>query len=252
MMITHLRWQHINNLSLMLDLGMFLTAIIVLHLLWALTIAVSSIKVFSVNNNDNIKTQSWLLIVLLHLTLLLGANSYFYPTSLLGFFRGTMLAEPLLLICLSLVLIALFLSGLYLQCGRVISISCTILMVAALLGNKMYPSLIRTTPLEQPNIIIIGIDGLRPDHLTYGGANSGHTPFLDRVLSQSVVFDRTYTPMARTYTAWLSLLTGQYPVTHGGRFNLAPPELIDRDIDLLEKLKQRGYQTTYAMNSSLV
>ncbi|NRA84602.1 MAG: hypothetical protein HRU22_12780 [Gammaproteobacteria bacterium] len=68
---------------------------------------------------------------------------------------------------------------------------------------------------------------------------------LDRVLSQSVVFDRTY-------TAWLSLLTGQYPVTHGGRFNLAPPELIDRDIDLLEKLKQRGYQTTYAMHSSLV
>ncbi|NRA84601.1 MAG: hypothetical protein HRU22_12775 [Gammaproteobacteria bacterium] len=142
MMITHLRWQHINNLSLMLDLGMFLTAIIVLHL-----------------------------------TLLLGANSYFYPTSLLVFFRGTMLAEPLLLICLSLVLIAVFLAGLYLQCGRVISISCTILMVAALLGNKMYPSFIRTTPLEQPNIIIIGIDGLRPDHLTYGGANSGQTPF---------------------------------------------------------------------------
>lgn len=248
MMKTHLKGEHATNFYLIKDILFFCGVFLAVHVLWALTITISCLGVFNYIKEENIKTQTWLLIFLTHMLLILGANGYFVPISLLGFFRGSMLSEPALLITLSGILSALFILGLYVKLGSVTTaLACT--AATALITGSSYITPVKTQEKQiQPNIIIIGIDGLRPDHLAYRGATHNQTPHLDKLLSQSVIYDQTYTPMARTYIAWLSLLKGQYPMTHGGRFNLAPPELIDRNIPLVENLKSRGYQTTYAMD----
>lgn len=46
----------------------------------------------------------------------------------------------------------------------------------------------------------------------------------------------------------MSILSGLYPKSHGARFNLAPPELIDKDIPLIRELNEEGYKTTYAID----
>jgi len=246
LMLSDIRLEHLANISLILDLLLFFSALIVLHLLWALIISISCYPLFRRISEDNIKTQLWLTILLLHLTLLLAANAYFHPTSLLGFLRETALAGPFFLMGCSLALLGLFLWGLYEKLGALSTLLVSCLVLFGTLSGGEGQLEVASYQGENPNVIIIGIDGLRPDHLEHRGVRKDLAPELDKLLSQSVIYDHTYTPMARTYTAWLSLLKGQYPITHGGRFNLAPPELIDHHIPLIDKLKQRGYQTTYA------
>jgi arylsulfatase A-like enzyme len=74
----------------------------------------------------------------------------------------------------------------------------------------------------QPNIIVIGIDSLRPDVI--GSRDRlGITPNLDVFLNGGAhEFKDAITPLARTYPSWMSVLSGQYPRTHGIRENLMP------------------------------
>ena len=236
--------------GLLWDLVYFFVVLLVLHLIWAIIITLSCKPLFHLAANENIKTQYWLSVVLMHITLLLAANAYFYPTSLVGFLRATPFSEPYFLIGLSLLLMGLFLLGLYQLMTKMsfmlFCLSATVI-VAGYLSSERTPHFIAINK-QSPNVIIIGIDALRPDHLAYRGASNNLAPQLDHFLSQAIVYDKTYTPMGRTYVAWMSLLTGQYPKTHGARFNLAPPELVTKNMPLIRELNQRGYQTTYAMD----
>lgn len=103
----------------------------------------------------------------------------------------------------------------------------------------------------QPDIIIIGLDSFRPDHLKQPGDTNSITPNLDAFLSNAYRFDKTYTPMARTYPAWMSILTGRYPVEHGARFNLLDPKYLkSRDLSLPFYLKSKGYTTAYTIDET--
>lgn len=104
-------------------------------------------------------------------------------------------------------------------------------------------------PHMQPNIIIIGIDSLVP---TLTSINQKHnkgssiTPNLDSFLKDATVFENAWTPFARTYPAWISLLTGTYPIKNGARYNLIDPELLNsNNLYLADFLKQQGYQTIF-------
>ena len=95
-----------------------------------------------------------------------------------------------------------------------------------------------------PNVIFIGLDSLNPRHTGYSGYPLPITPHLDSFLRENVVFENCYTPIARTFPAWYSILTGQYPVTSGVRFNL----IKRKDIKSAEQclgniLKKEGYST---------
>ena len=248
--ITSAKSDYSLSTGLLLDLVYFFSVLLVLHLLWAIIITLSCKPLFHFAANDNIKTQYWLSMVLMHITLLLAANAYFYPTSLVGFLRATPLSEPYFLIGLSLLLMGLFLLGLYqliTKMSFVLFCLSAVVIVSGYLSSERAPHFLAPNK-KYPTVIIIGVDALRPDHLTYRGATNNLSPQLDHFLSQSIIYDQTYTPMGRTYVAWMSLLTGQYPKTHGARFNLAPPELVNKNIPLVRKLNQRGYQTTYAMD----
>lgn len=104
---------------------------------------------------------------------------------------------------------------------------------------------------EMPDVIVLGVDSLRPDFLpAFGGFPSRVTPNIDQQLGGSIVLQDARTPLARTFVSYSSFLTGRNPVGHGARFNLYPRSEFSRDQSIAWNLKGMGYQTMLAMDES--
>src|SRR3989339_315778 len=81
-----------------------------------------------------------------------------------------------------------------------------------------------------PNLILIGWDTLRADHVGALGYKRKTTPNLDDFAAGSVLFTRAVSPASWTLPAFMSVFTGLYPSEHGltNKFKLPPagsPEL---------------------------
>lgn len=98
---------------------------------------------------------------------------------------------------------------------------------------------------QYPNIIIIGLDSVRPDFVSYFNNQYSQTPNIDNFLKSSTIYTQAYTPLARTFPAWVSILTSQYPKHNHARSNLADPSLILQNDNLAKRLRQAGYETIY-------
>ncbi len=96
-----------------------------------------------------------------------------------------------------------------------------------------------------PNVIIIGLDSLRED-LTLAQSGTVVTPNVDRFLAGSQRYSDATSPLARTYPAWVSILSGRHPVTTNARFNLMPRAMVREGITLPDVLRQHGYRTIFA------
>lgn len=109
---------------------------------------------------------------------------------------------------------------------------------------------------DQPNIIVIGIDSLRPDYVASVGGQDRKflngqatiTPNIDRILKGATIFSDSYTPIARTFPAWISILTGQYPDQNSIYFNLISSRHLDKTSLLTVELKKLGYYTIFGMD----
>jgi arylsulfatase A-like enzyme len=66
-----------------------------------------------------------------------------------------------------------------------------------------------------PNIVLITVDTLRPDHLGYGGYARNTTPCLDRLSKEGVVFTHATSVAGWTLPSMATILTGHYPSEHG-------------------------------------
>ncbi|MEC7949258.1 MAG: sulfatase-like hydrolase/transferase, partial [Myxococcota bacterium] len=113
----------------------------------------------------------------------------------------------------------------------------------------------REAPAEDnqgPNVILLGIDGLRPDHLRSFGYDRDTAPNIEAFLEEAVVFESAWTVFARTYPSWTSILSGRMPQTHGIRDNLPQPHLLvpDETALLPQVLKAEGYHTTFLTDDS--
>lgn len=73
-------------------------------------------------------------------------------------------------------------------------------------------------PSTPPNVLLIVVDTLRADHLSYNGYASATTPELDKLASQSLNFERAYAAAAWTRPSIASILTGLDPLSHGANF----------------------------------
>ncbi|MCA1799509.1 MAG: sulfatase-like hydrolase/transferase [Xanthomonadaceae bacterium] len=98
---------------------------------------------------------------------------------------------------------------------------------------------------QQPDVILIGVDGLRPDHV-----DPVLTPHLHALVAGSMQFERAWTPLARTFPAWVSLLTGRYPAAHGAVFNLVPRAQVDDRDSLAHELGGLGYHRVHAIDET--
>ncbi len=93
-----------------------------------------------------------------------------------------------------------------------------------------------------PNILFLGSDSLRPDHLSCCGYNRKTSPNIDVLASKAVRFEQAYVPLARTLPSWVSLLTSTYPHTHGFRHMFPSREKRRIHLPLLTRiLSSAGY-----------
>jgi len=93
---------------------------------------------------------------------------------------------------------------------------------------------------EQPNVLLITIDTLRPD------AVGEETPALRAFLAEATQFRRTRTVAPLTLPAHASMLTGLFPAHHGLHDNVTPPlpAAASRPFPLLaEQFRDAGYST---------
>lgn len=100
----------------------------------------------------------------------------------------------------------------------------------------------------RPDIILLGVDSLRPDHLAANGGPVADARVLNGLLHSGVSFDHAYTPMGRTFVAYMSLLNGQYPVRHGVRENLWPRAMFEQKTALPHHLQSLGYSTVFGID----
>jgi len=102
-----------------------------------------------------------------------------------------------------------------------------------------------------PNVILVSLDTVRPDHLSVYGYFRKTTPFLERLSEESVTFNNAYTPCPHTVTAHTSLFTSAYPSEHKTLYN--GWKLKDWSKPLLaEVLKKAGYQTGAVVSSAVL
>lgn len=95
----------------------------------------------------------------------------------------------------------------------------------------------------KPNIVIFGIDSLRADHLSCYGYDRLTSPHLDRIASQGVLFENTFSPHIPTTSAYGMMLTGMdifttQLVAHRPKSPLRPEVRT-----LAEILGEEGYRT---------
>lgn len=234
----------------------FITIQLVVHIaftamVWAVTRLLGVALRCEWKTVEKIGLGLWLISII---TVLI-ANQVFFPNSkfavLTGFFFSHATASLLLCILLSVLSVALLfaLRGLWMLVSRKTKfLLAAISMISVFF--LMAPSLLKTVVTdgateENPNIIFIGIDALRPDFLGFFG-DKKQTPSIDAFLNQSTVFADALTPLARTFPAWVSILTGQYPKHNGVRFNLALLNQFNWQSTLPAILRTRGYQTFFA------
>jgi len=97
---------------------------------------------------------------------------------------------------------------------------------------------------KTPNVIIITLDALRPDHLGCYGYPRNTSPNIDRLAKGGVVFNMAISQATWTGGSLASLLTSTYPSTH--RIEDWGVVLDRRLITIAEVLKEKKYVTACA------
>jgi hypothetical protein len=100
--------------------------------------------------------------------------------------------------------------------------------------------------MAAPHVVLIGIDSLRCD-VTSLGSGESLTPRIDEFLAtdRRGLGDVT-SPLARTFPAWMSTLTGRHPASTNARFNLMPRAKVAAGDTLADALRDAGYSTIYS------
>jgi arylsulfatase A-like enzyme len=116
-------------------------------------------------------------------------------------------------------------------------------------------------PIRPPNVVLVVLDTLRPDHLDFYGYERETAPFLAELAGRSTVFRHAQSTSSWTAPATASLLTGLHPVQHGVTLGFFVHRARNKELEkrgettvelnriagevptLAELLRQRGYRT---------
>ncbi len=96
---------------------------------------------------------------------------------------------------------------------------------------------------HKPNVVFVFADQWRAEAAGYAGNKDVRTPNLDRLAGASINFTNavSYCPVCSPYRA--SLMTGQYPLTHGVFLN---DVLLKNDaVSIADAYRRAGYRTGY-------
>jgi arylsulfatase A-like enzyme len=96
-------------------------------------------------------------------------------------------------------------------------------------------------PASPNHVVFISMDTARADHFGFMGNSTVHTPNLDAIAGEAIVFTDYMTVVPTTLASHVSLFTGKYPHNHGVPRN---GYMVNRANKMLaEILKDAGYHT---------
>jgi arylsulfatase A-like enzyme len=95
-----------------------------------------------------------------------------------------------------------------------------------------------------PNIVLIGIDSLRADHMSCYGYPRQTTPHIDRFAQEGALFERTYSAYIPTTSGYTAMLTGMDVITSQVVALRHQGPLRAEVRTLPEILRDSGYNTT--------
>ena len=95
---------------------------------------------------------------------------------------------------------------------------------------------------DRPDLILVTIDAFRTERSSAYGYEQSTTPTLEQLASESLVFERAFTPMPLALPAHASMLTGLLPPTHGVRDDIEC-SLAFRHQTISTALEKNGYRT---------
>jgi len=94
---------------------------------------------------------------------------------------------------------------------------------------------------EKMNLLILGVDSLRADHMSCYGYHRHTTPHIDKIAEEGVLFENAYSPYIPTTPGYTTMLSGTDVMSHQV-VSLRPKGPIEADIRLLpEILREKGY-----------
>ncbi len=99
----------------------------------------------------------------------------------------------------------------------------------------------RASGQARPDILLVSIDTLRADHVSFAGHTRPTTPHLDQWAARSVVFEQAFSSSSWTPPSVASYLTGLLPIRHG--MHGGPTRVADDVTTLAEMLAAEGYET---------
>lgn len=225
----------------------FLAIQIGAYILWLVWIYFISISVAEFFRLDNKKTYLFgLSMWCLAIAALFLLNFYFYPAS---FFSLLFQANDwvyriilLIIICIWMILAGIAYLNYFLTGHQhLLAIGFLLITFFLVFTSTSSRDINISSQNDKPNIILIGLDSLRPDSI-----NSQQTPNIHHFLSRATIFTRAYTPLARTFPSWVSILTAAYPKYHGARTNLIAANQLKIKDTLANRLRRHGYETMYA------
>ncbi len=99
----------------------------------------------------------------------------------------------------------------------------------------------------KPDLVLITLDSARADRMGFLGAKGAHTPNLDRLAGESIVFEHAYAQAPGSVVSHATILSGAYPQSTGmSEIGGALPPSLPYLPDLL---KTQGYRTAAFVGS---
>lgn len=120
---------------------------------------------------------------------------------------------------------------------------------AAVISHRHNLNPVKEGAKQRPNILLITIDALRPDHLGCYGYHRDTSPHIDKLAREGVIFTQAISQGPETVLSLPSLMTSLYPSQHGihklGRaYRISAPTLA-------EVLDKNGYYSVGFVAHSL-
>jgi hypothetical protein len=224
--------------SVLIFLGIQLIAYgVFISWVWFLSVAICELFVLKGRKALYLSIAIWLLACLI----MLGLNQYFYPHSFFANQYISNVMTVMALIGMFILTVLAYINVAKYQSYRIPGLLFVTLVLIVGLDAVGYHYFSRQDAVQthpEPNILLIGLDSLRPDFTGYFSEGSVHTPNIDSFLSSASTFTHAYSPLARTFPAWMTVLTAKYPKHNGARNNLAYPQQLVKEDTLAKELKK--------------
>lgn len=176
---------------------------------------------------------------------LMAGNAWLFPQSNYSVAFQSIVSPLWVVACFALLFVAFLVAVMPLRRGVLVSLVGLVLAGLAGFGWLSTPEHEIAQRSGPRNIVLIGVDSLSADAFE---KNPTLLPVLTELMGQARRYSRAYTPLGRTFPAWVSILSGKPPAEHGAVFNLRNMEHVERQDLLPSTLRHMGYRTVFAID----